>query len=507
MLGHAEPGSFAIPQVDHRPRGPRPEACSPRLRHDRGELLGVAELLRRHVPDASVADRCPALAALYDTDIRGELDVPQAHLTNAREHHAGWRRSPRQRMVYVAGSNRPTPCGIKDIAYLSAAAYETTLAGDGRVTHELGRLELAGAMSDVLRREAHGDLPANQEVLAALTELLAPGETGDLLMAPPSAKRSGTAAPRRAVAQGRRGRERLELLSRRKAVAPIAGPPRPSRRNASSRTSGPGSSAVAAMGRARTWRARPSRRRHRVRARLAPARRGRRDRRARACRRAGGRPLRRGRAPGSRVGARPGDQRGRGRRAAPARGAAAHAVHRTGHAARAARGAVLPARPAREGTRRRADRARRHGGARALRGAGAHGPRPRALLVAWTHGQAAPCDRRDRRGQREPVATTRSGLDPRDQARRHRIGRGRAPGALAGHVRRGGPAADPGDPRRVRGEAAARARRADRLHADREGSTTSPPASRRARRAVEEHRAPGREEADAPEPDDLRRRA
>jgi pimeloyl-ACP methyl ester carboxylesterase len=107
-----------------------------------------------------------------------------------------------QRLLYVAGVNRPTPFKVR-VDAPGRFSYQETLDGDGRVTHQLGLLE---GVTTYWVDEVHGNLPKNGLLLDAITELLERGETTVLSTEKP---------PKPATRSARRG-----WLSERQ-VAPV----------------------------------------------------------------------------------------------------------------------------------------------------------------------------------------------------------------------------------------------------------------------------------------------
>ena len=198
MLGTPNHGSFVIPQAITGLEGLVRKLALLDLRHDRAELLRILNSFVGTYQMLPSPVALPAMAPLYESSTYGPLEVPQAHLDNAREHHE-WLSDvvDAERMIYVAGANRRTPSGVSDVANLqSAAAYEVTLAGDGRVPHALGLLERDGAKVPMYYvDEVHGDLSTNGAILASLDDLLERGETTVLAREPPKTKTRGQPAP------------------------------------------------------------------------------------------------------------------------------------------------------------------------------------------------------------------------------------------------------------------------------------------------------------------------
>ncbi|GAB6191436.1 CHAT domain-containing protein [Desulfocastanea catecholica] len=89
------------------------------------------------------------------------------------------------RVVYVAGSAPMTPCGAK-VDEHGRVVLSSTGAGDGRVTHEAGKLP--GVVTWYMAAE-HGELAAHKPAFPALVELLEQGKTTKLSSTPPSLAR------------------------------------------------------------------------------------------------------------------------------------------------------------------------------------------------------------------------------------------------------------------------------------------------------------------------------
>jgi hypothetical protein len=121
----------------------------------------------------------PAQQVLYRPDNWGSAPVSERHLGRALQFHTDMERQDTmdpERMVYIAGCNQETPCGIK-INAPGDFDYQVTRDGDGRVPHSLGILPNVPAY---YIDESHGDLPRNEKVLSAVSELLVTGRTSEL---------------------------------------------------------------------------------------------------------------------------------------------------------------------------------------------------------------------------------------------------------------------------------------------------------------------------------------
>jgi hypothetical protein len=94
------------------------------------------------------------------------------------------------RLVFVGGYNQETPHRIH-VDGPGRFRYESTLEGDGRVPHETGLLD---GVATFWVMEAHGDLPKNPKVLAAIHDLLQKGTTAAL-----ETRRAAVRSPRPSV--------------------------------------------------------------------------------------------------------------------------------------------------------------------------------------------------------------------------------------------------------------------------------------------------------------------
>src|SRR5262249_13842775 len=135
---------------------------------------------------------------LYEAGTYGDLKISQSLLNCAAKQHRSIAETvDPARMVYIAGTNRPTFSGIRSLTRLgSRDAYEVTTEADGPVTHLLARLETK--TGETVRAyyvdAAHGDISFNEEVLSALKELLPHGETSVLSSTPRALRRASAAS-------------------------------------------------------------------------------------------------------------------------------------------------------------------------------------------------------------------------------------------------------------------------------------------------------------------------
>ncbi len=185
MLGTPNHGSFASVQVLTGLEGIVKKLALLDLYHNREELLRILNSFvgtYQMLPSPLVLK---TMAPLYLSETYSGLNVTQRHLDNARRHHE-WLSDvvDPERMIYVAGYNQPTISNITNLNRVcESSSYEVSLAGDGRVPHELGRLSRANGQEEVpmyFIDEDHGELPTNDRILGVLDELLEVGTTNGL---------------------------------------------------------------------------------------------------------------------------------------------------------------------------------------------------------------------------------------------------------------------------------------------------------------------------------------
>ena len=208
MLGTPNHGSFSIPQAITGLLDVIGKLALLDLRHSKSELLAIMNSFvgtYQMLPSPLVL---PKMEALYDQETYGDLNVPARLLENARRHHELLQNAVfPERMVYVAGDGQPTLSNVDVGRITSGDAYDVGLAGDGSVPHELGKLQTQdnAEVSTFYVVEHHGNLTANDRILASLTELLETGTTEHLSQTPPARRGAAQAAP----AEGQLARERL----------------------------------------------------------------------------------------------------------------------------------------------------------------------------------------------------------------------------------------------------------------------------------------------------------
>ena len=199
MLGTPNHGSFAIPQICTGVESSVRKLIIADLKHNASELVGIVNTFPgsyQMLPSPAVL---PKMEPLYHAGTYGAFGVLQALLDNARDHHK--RLLPvvdGERMIYVAGYNRRTFNGIRDMSALATIdTYSTTLEGDGTVPHQLGFLEQNGRRIPTYFADAsHGDLPNDASVIGATRQILETGTCAFLTQTVPAARgRAAEAAP------------------------------------------------------------------------------------------------------------------------------------------------------------------------------------------------------------------------------------------------------------------------------------------------------------------------
>lgn len=184
MFGTPNHGSFAIPQLFTGLEPLVRKLALLDVHHKLPALLGIYSTFVGSYQMLPSPFKMPAMKPLYQAQTYGNWPVSQAHLDMAQKNHE-WLSDAAdpQRMVYIAGHNRPTFSNITDMAKIGLIdGYECTYLGDGRVTHTLGLLETPDGkkIPTYFIDEGHAALPENKDVLDALEELLEKGATRKL---------------------------------------------------------------------------------------------------------------------------------------------------------------------------------------------------------------------------------------------------------------------------------------------------------------------------------------
>lgn len=211
MLGTPNHGSFAIPQVFTGLEGMVRKLALVDLRHGLDDLLPVFNTFvgsYQMLPSPFVM---PEVEWLYQATSYAPILVSQTHLDTALRHHESLLDivDP-ERMFYIAGYDQPTFSGLKKKQPHVENAYNVTLDGDGRVPHVLGFLK---GVTSYFVKEGHGELPANDVVIAATSELLRTGDTRLL----PTEKPATRTVPQRELSE-QIWKEQLAELDRMRAL-------------------------------------------------------------------------------------------------------------------------------------------------------------------------------------------------------------------------------------------------------------------------------------------------
>jgi pimeloyl-ACP methyl ester carboxylesterase len=180
MLGTPNYGSFAIPQAMTGDEMMIKLLAAADLTNNLPQILDIINTFVSSYQMLPSPSRLPpSWHMLYRRESWGSSPVSEKHLARAWQFHQDMEREDTmdaERMVYIAGCNRETLCGLKFIAP-GEFDYMITHDGDGRVPHALGLLP---GVPTYFVDESHGDLPKSEKVLAALDELLERGRTSVL---------------------------------------------------------------------------------------------------------------------------------------------------------------------------------------------------------------------------------------------------------------------------------------------------------------------------------------
>jgi pimeloyl-ACP methyl ester carboxylesterase len=177
MMGTPNRGSFAIPLVFTGGEKVVRTLAKADLGHSLEEILaiiatfpGLYQMLPSPLSDLDGNQH----TQLFEAASWGELRVHQSLLDHARAFHRDLEEivDP-ERLVYVAGYDRPTPFAVR-VDAPGRFSYGETRDGDGRVPHALGLLQ---GVATYWVDEVHGDLVKNGLVLDAISDLLQRGET------------------------------------------------------------------------------------------------------------------------------------------------------------------------------------------------------------------------------------------------------------------------------------------------------------------------------------------
>lgn len=184
MLGTPNYGSFAaVHALSGGERLVRLLACAD-LSHSLRQLLEILATFPGSYQLLPAPGRIAAAEqAIYRAETWRDLPISARHLRRAFEFYGELEHGDSvdpARMTYIAGCARETLDGLA-ITASGEFEFRTTLNGDGRVTHALGRLD---GVPTYYVDEAHGDLPRDATVHAAIDELLTTGATTVLATQP-----------------------------------------------------------------------------------------------------------------------------------------------------------------------------------------------------------------------------------------------------------------------------------------------------------------------------------
>lgn len=180
LMGTPNRGSFAIPLMLTGADKIVRALATGDLEHSLEEVLaivatfpGIYQMLPSPLVDLDGDDH----AKLFERASWGDLAVHQPLLDRAHAFYADLEEivDP-DRLVYIAGYDRETPF-LLELKAPGTFSYGETREGDGRVPHALGLLE---AVRTYWVGEEHGELPKNDDVLDAISDLLQRGETSVL---------------------------------------------------------------------------------------------------------------------------------------------------------------------------------------------------------------------------------------------------------------------------------------------------------------------------------------
>ena len=195
MMGTPNRGSFAIPLVLTGGEKIVRALATGDMEHSLEEILAIIATfpgIYQQLPSPLVDLDGDDHGKLFERASWGDLAVHQPLLDRARAFHTDLDEvvDP-DRLLYIAGYDRKTPF-LLELEAPAKFTYGETREGDGRVPHALGLLD---AVKTYWVDEDHGDLPKNDDVLEAISDLLLRGETSKLAAKKP-VTRGATRKPR-----------------------------------------------------------------------------------------------------------------------------------------------------------------------------------------------------------------------------------------------------------------------------------------------------------------------
>ena len=181
MLGTPNYGSFAIPQAMTGVEKLVRLLATADVTHDLDDVLDVLNSFVGSYEMLPAPSKLPSAAqVIYRQETWGTFPISNHHLKRAFQFHDDLAQDADTvdptRMLYIAGCNQETVSGLT-VVTPGEFDYTATRDGDGRVPHALGLLK---DVPTYYVEEAHGDLPRNEKVLAAVDDLLEHGTTSAL---------------------------------------------------------------------------------------------------------------------------------------------------------------------------------------------------------------------------------------------------------------------------------------------------------------------------------------
>ena len=184
MLGTPNYGSFAVPQIITGLEPTVRKLALLDLLHGLGGVLKIVNTFPgsyQMMPSPFVLER---MEGLYQARTYGDFKVAQRHLDAARrQHELLCDVVDDKRMIYIAGYNRATFSDLRDLRQVASRdAYDVTMLGDGRVTHQLGIPTKDGVRLKTVYfiAEDHAELSRNEQILSQLDGLLVNGTSDKL---------------------------------------------------------------------------------------------------------------------------------------------------------------------------------------------------------------------------------------------------------------------------------------------------------------------------------------
>lgn len=174
MLGTPNYGSFAVPQIITGLEGIVRKIAAIDTHNTRRQISDIANTFPGSYQMMPAFAKFPQL---YNAAAWAEwASVSQTHLDMAKDFQKELDDAWDDRMIYIAGYGQPTIYGVNNLERLDdAKSYDVHDNGDGRVPH-------AFAWKDGTKvwyvREAHGSLPTNAAVQAAVRDILNGKEPG-----------------------------------------------------------------------------------------------------------------------------------------------------------------------------------------------------------------------------------------------------------------------------------------------------------------------------------------